>query len=135
MNKILVFIVAFVYYLILDGTMIYLYMGETFGKMIQKIQNGEPMKTRVIPGILCFLVLAFGITYFIIDKIRDNNIIADSLKYALPFGFVIYAVYDLTNYATFAKYALSTAIIDITWGSTLAFLVTVLTKYSLRLFK
>lgn len=128
-------IIAFIYYLILDGTMIYLFMGNRFKSMIKKIQNGEEMKAKIIPAVLCFVVLAFGISYFIIDKVRDTHIIEDSLKYGALFGFVIYAVYDLTNYATFNKYTLSTTIIDIIWGTTLAFLVTVLTKYTLRFFK
>lgn len=133
MNKFVVtLIIAFVYYLILDGTMIKLFTGKHFSKIIKNIQNGEEMKVRIIPAILCFVVLAFGIAYFIINKIRDNNIIYDSAKYAIPFGFVIYAVYDLTNYATFKNYTLFTTIIDITWGSILAFLVTILTKYTMK---
>lgn len=133
MNKfILTLITAFVYYIILDGTMIALFTGKHFSKVIQNIQKGEAMQTKIIPAILCFIVLAFGISYFIIEKIRDNHIIIDSAKYALPFGFVIYAVYDLTNYATFKNYPLFTTIIDITWGTILAFLVTILTKYTMK---
>jgi len=122
------FIIAFILYLILDGAMIKLFTGKHFGEVIQKIQK-EPMKPKMIPAILCFLVLAFGISYFIIDKVRKDHIIMDSLKYGAVFGFVVYAVYDLTNYATISSYPLKTTIIDIAWGTTLAFLVTALTKY------
>lgn len=139
MNKILLalisYVIVLIYYFIIDGTMIMSYMGKTFGSMIQKIQGGKPMQTRLIPAILSFVVLAFGITYFILNMVRDTHIIQDSAKYAIPFGFVIYATYDLTNLATLKDYTTKTALIDIIWGSILAFLVTVLTKYTLRLFK
>lgn len=115
--------------------MIYFYMGKTFSKMIGKIQNGEPMIPKIFPAILAFLVLAFGIYYFIIEKVRDNNILIDSLKYGFVFGFVVYAVYDFTNLATLNNYSIKVTIIDILWGSTLAFLVTVLTKFTIKLFK
>lgn len=134
MNKYLIaFFAAFISYLILDGTMMYFFTGKLFGSMIQKIQNGKPMKARIIPALLCFIVLAFGIVYFIVDKVRDNHIIEDSLRYGFIFGFVIYAVFDLTNYAIFENYTLAVTIIDILWGSVLAFLVTVITKYVMRI--
>jgi len=134
MNKYFIaFFAAFISYLILDGTMMYFFTGKLFGSMIQKIQNGRPMKARIIPALLCFIVLAFGIVYFIVDKVRDNHIIEDSLRYGFIFGFVIYAVFDLTNYAIFENYTLAVTIIDILWGSVLAFLVTVITKYVMKI--
>ena len=135
MNNATIFLIIFIYYIILDGLMIYFYMGKTFSKMIGKIQNGEPMIPKIFPAILAFLVLAFGIYYFIIEKVRDNNILIDSLKYGFVFGFVVYAVYDFTNLATLNNYSIKVTIIDILWGSTLAFLVTVLTKFTIKLFK
>jgi uncharacterized membrane protein len=125
------FLFVLIYYLILDGTMIALYMGKKFGKVIKQIQNGELMKTRLIPGIICFLVLAFGITYFVLGKVRDDHIPEDSARYGLIFGLVVYAVYDLTNYSTFAKYDLQTTLTDILWGGILGFVVTLTAKYTM----
>jgi len=115
--------------------MIFLYTGKVFGNMIKTIQKGEPMKTRMIPGILCFFVLAFGYTYFVLPKIRDEAIVLDSLKYGAIFGLVVYAVYDLTNLSTFGKYATSTAIIDMIWGGILGFIVSVLGALTRRRFQ
>jgi uncharacterized membrane protein len=139
MNKIgfnfLLFIIIYVYYVLIDGTMIFLYTGKAFGDMIKTIQKGEPMKTRMLPGILCFFVLAFGYTYFVLPKIRDEAIVLDSLKYGAVFGLVVYAVYDLTNLSTFSKYATSTAIIDMIWGGILGFIVSVLGAFTRRRFQ
>ena len=139
MNKIgfnfLLFIIIYVYYILLDGAMIFLYTGKAFGSMIKNIQNGSPMKTRMIPGIICFFVLAFGYTYFILPRIRDEAIIQDSLKYGAVFGLVVYAVYDLTNLSTFGKYETTTAIVDILWGGVLGFIVSVLGAFTRRRFQ
>ena len=139
MNKIgfnfLLFIIIYVYYILIDGAMIFLYTSKVFGSMIKNIQNGSPMKTRMIPGIICFFVLAFGYTYFILPRIRDEAIIQDSLKYGAVFGLVVYAVYDLTNLSTFGKYETTTAIVDILWGGVLGFIVSVLGAFTLRRFQ
>lgn len=138
MNKIgfnfLLFLIIYVYYILIDGAMIFLYTGKVFGSMIKNIQKGEPMKTRMLPGILCFFVLAFGYTYFILPRIRDEAIVQDSLKYGAIFGLVVYAVYDLTNLSTFSKYTIGTAIIDILWGGVLGFVVTMLGAFTRRRF-
>jgi uncharacterized membrane protein len=138
MNKIgfnfLLFIIIYVYYILIDGAMIFLYTGKVFGNMIKTIQKGEPMKTRMIPGIICFFVLAFGYTYFILPRIRDEAIVQDSLKYGAVFGLVVYAVYDLTNLSTFGKYGIRTAIIDIIWGGILGFIISVLGAFTRRRF-
>lgn len=132
-NFLLSVFISFIIYLIIDGTMIALYTGPLFGKMIKNIQGGVEMNTRLIPAILCFIVLAFGVNYFVLDKVRDNHIFVDSIKYGFIFGLIVYAVYDLTNYATFGKYTLKVTIIDILWGATLAFLVTIITKYAMKI--
>jgi len=139
MNKIgfnfLLFIIIYVYYVLIDGAMIFLYTGKVFGNMIKNIQKGEPMKTRMIPGIICFFALAFGYTYFILPKIRDEAIVIDSLRYGAVFGLVVYAVYDLTNLSTFGKYETTTAVIDILWGGILGFLVSMIGAFTRRRFQ
>lgn len=124
-----------IYYLILDGAMIATYTSKVFGSMIANIQRGQKMETKLLPGLLCFIVLAFGITYFVLPKIDYDNIPRDSAKYGLIWGLVVYAVYDLTNLATFKKYEYSTALFDIMWGGLLGFLVTLITAYTMKAIK
>ena len=139
MNKIgfnfLLFLIIYVYYILIDGAMIFLYSGKAFGSMIKNIQKGEPMKTRIIPAIICFFQLAFGYTYFILPRIRDEAIVMDSLQYGAVFGLVVYAVYNLTNLSTFGKYEATTALIDILWGGILGFIVSILGAFTRRRFR
>jgi len=129
MNKILCFIIVFLLYIVLDGTMIALFMGKYFGGVVQKIQGGRKMGARIIPAVLCFLILAFGIVYFVLDRIRDDHIVEDSFRYGGVFGAVVYGVFDLTNYAIFTDYTAGTVLIDMAWGTILASVVSMITKF------
>lgn len=129
MNKILCFIVVFLLYIVIDGTMIGLFMGKYFGGVVQKIQGGRKMESRIIPAVLCFLILAFGLVYFVLDRIRDDHIVEDSFKYGGVFGAVVYGVFDLTNYAIFTDYTTGVVLIDMAWGTILASVVSMITKF------
>ena len=129
MNKILCFIVVFLIYILLDGTMIALFMGKYFGAVVEKIQRGRKMSARIIPGILCFLLISFGIVYFVLDRIRDDHIVEDSFRYGGVFGAVVYGVFDLTNYSMFSDYTAGTVLIDMAWGTILGSVVSMITKF------
>lgn len=129
MNKILCFIVVFLIYILLDGTMIALFMGKYFGSVVEKIQRGRKMSARLLPGILCFLLISFGIVYFVLDRIRDDHIVEDSFRYGGVFGAVVYGVFDLTNYSMFSDYTVSTVLIDMVWGTILGSVVSMITKF------
>ena len=129
MNKLLSFIIVFLLYIILDGTMIVLFMGKYFGGVVEKIQRGRKMSARLLPGILCFLLISFGIVYFVLDRIRDDHIVEDSFRYGGVFGAVVYGVFDLTNYSMFSDYTAGTVLIDMAWGTILGSVVSMITKF------
>ena len=129
MDKILCFIVVFLLYIVLDGTMMMLFMANYFGGVVKKIQCGRKMGARIIPAVICFLILAFGLVYFVLDRIRDDHIIEDSFRYGGVFGAVVYGVFDLTNYAIFTDYTAGTVLIDMAWGTILASVVSMITKF------
>lgn len=135
MNKYLYFficlIIVFVIYLIFDITMITLYVGKQFSKIVSNIQGGRKMIIRLVPAILCFLLISFGIVYFVLDKIREDHIIKDSFKYGGVFGAIVYGVFDLTNYSMFTDYSLKIVMIDVIWGTLLGSIVSILSKYSI----
>jgi len=121
-------LIALIIYIIIDAIMMNFWSTRAFGEMIAKIQKGTPMKVRFLPAFLCFVVLSISVNYFALPYIRPNHIISDSLIYAFPLGFLIYAVFDLTNLAIFYQYEWKTGIIDMIWGGILTFLVASITK-------
>ena len=91
-----------------------------FNKMMIKIQ-GEPVKVRYIPAILCYTLLIFSYYYFIY---KDKKSLLDSFL----LGICIYGIYDLTNYATMKNWDYRFAILDTIWGGTLFTLTNIMLK-------
>ena len=87
-----------------------------FNKQIIDIQ-GSRLKINIYSVILCYMVIIFGLYYFII---KDHRSIFD----AFLLGFVIYAIYELTNLALFKKWSVIIVIIDSLWGGILFALTT-----------
>ena len=94
-------------------------VGNAYSKQIQKIQ-GSPMKLKMIPAIICYLLLVFGLNYFIISKKL-------SVLDAFIFGVVIYGVYDATTYAVIEDWSPYLAVIDSIWGGILMSVTTYIT--------
>lgn len=107
--------------LMLDG--IYLSsFKNVFNNVFKNIQ-GSGINIKYSGVILCYLLLVFGINYFIISK-------RESLINAFLLGFVIYGVYETTNYATLDKWPIFMIILDSLWGGIL-FTLTTYTTYKL----
>jgi uncharacterized membrane protein len=78
------------------------------------------MTIRILGAIICYILLIFGLYYFIL---KDHRSILD----ATLFGIVIYGVYESTNYATLKNWTLKILLIDTLWGGVLMGLTTYLT--------
>lgn len=108
---------------LLDSIYLWL-MKNAFNQQISRIQ-GSPIQLYLLPAIICYISLIFGLYYFII---REKK----SIKDAFLLGLVIYSVFDLTNLALLRNWSPIIALIDSLWGGVLFGLTTALV-YSLRL--
>ena len=91
---------------------IYLNLSKTYLKnQIEKIQK-SPLKVRFLGAAICYIILIFGLNYFIIEPKRD-------VYDAFFLGILIYGVYDTTNYSLFDNWSLLTVIMDTLWGGIL----------------
>jgi len=82
-------------------------------KIFAAIQ-GQPLTVRLIPSILVYILIIAAVWYF---AVRESKTIEDAALHGGALGLAMYGLYDLTNYATLAKYPLTFAIIDVTWGT------------------
>ena len=92
---------------------------KLFVPMLNKIQ-GEKMRFKMVPTIICYLLLVFVMNYFIISQ---NKKPSD----AFILGVCIYGVYDTVNLATFNKWNPWGAVIDTFWGGILFYMTTLIT--------
>jgi uncharacterized membrane protein len=89
----------------------YNYMNE----VIQKIQR-KSIALRYTSALVCYLAMTVLFVYFIVLQKR-------SLQEAFFLGFLVYLIYETTNYAILKDWPLSMVWIDSLWGGVLFFLV------------
>lgn len=87
-------------------------LSNVYQPTFTKIQ-GSPLSLKLGGGLMAWLLIASGLNYYAIVK---GDVWNSTLRGAL-FGFIVYGVYNATNYATFNDYTLSTATYDTVWGT------------------
>ena len=104
----------------LDSIYLQIVQNAYYNQLLQ-IQ-GSPLSIKLIPAILCYVLLVFGLNYFIISKKR-------SVVDAFLLGLVIYGVYDTTTYALITKWSPYLALTDAIWGGILMAITTYITYH------
>lgn len=69
---------------------------------------------------LFYAVFIAGLIYFVIAPALKADSNSTLMLAAAFFGFVTYATYDLTNYATLKGFPLKIVVIDLIWGTVLS---------------
>lgn len=85
--------------------------------------NGKKFKLRVWAGLLVWFFLALASTMLVQYSDIDN---LGVFLYGMFVGFIIYAVYNFTNYATIQKYSIKTVAADTLWGTLLFGVVSII---------
>jgi uncharacterized membrane protein len=83
------------------------------------IVQAKPMNVQMLPVVITYIILVFGLYYFIIKQRK-------SVMDAALLGFVIYGVYEFTNKSIIKDWTYFTAVLDVTWGTILFGLTTYL---------
>ena len=78
-------------------------------------------------AIAFYLLFVLGLTLFVILPAYVSHSFARAFFTGGFFGLVSYATYDLTNLATLKGFSRRLAIVDMTWGTVLACIVSSLT--------
>ncbi len=78
--------------------------------------QGSPLEMRLLPAIGVYILLPV-IVY--LAAVSGASSLGDAAKKGAYTGFLIYAFYDLTNYATFTRWTLHMAVTDTLWGTAL----------------
>lgn len=104
--------------LILDYIYIFIFSNH-FKNQIYKVQN-KPLKINLITSIMCYIILIFGLYYFIIKQKKSVND-------AFILGIFVYGVYELTTISLLSDWNVKTVIIDTIWGGILFATTTYLT--------
>jgi len=102
------------YLILLDTIWIVFFLSKPFGEMIKNVQGSE--MTSSFPKIFISYAILYVYIYTFLPKVNNDF-------EAFLLGFLTYAIYDSTNYATLKNWDASIAIIDSLWGGILFFLL------------
>jgi uncharacterized membrane protein len=97
-------------------------------------QIGHLMSSTVnVPAAAIFyLLFIIGMVYFAIQPSIIANSPWQALLVGAFFGLITYATYDLTNLATLKDWPILITIIDMTWGTTLSALTSIVVFFVAR---
>jgi uncharacterized membrane protein len=93
-------------------------VGDMWKKNVETVQK-SPMEIRKQYALLSYVLIIFGIYYFVQMNMTKDAYVKDSLVKGFIYGFILYGVFDFTNLAIFKEFDLKTAIIDMVWGGLL----------------
>jgi len=88
---------------------------EYHKKLFESIQKSK-LDIRWIPAIAVYIVILAAVY---LGAVRDAKSLSDAVLRGMLIGVLLYAFYDLTNYATITNYTLEMTVMDITWGTVL----------------
>lgn len=74
-------------------------------------------------AIIFYLIYIVGIFIFVINPAIEKQTVWRAIVLGAFFGFISYATYDLTNYATLKGFPLNIVFIDLAWGAVLTSIV------------
>jgi uncharacterized membrane protein len=86
--------------------------------------RGGKFAPNLPAGVLAWAVIVAGLVLFAVPRLTPESDIATVLGWGALYGFVGYAMYDLTNLATVRDYSLKLTAVDIAWGTVLSAAVT-----------
>lgn len=89
------------------------YRGKAHEQLFQSIQ-GSAIDVRWFAASTIYLILPIALWLWAVKDATSYMTVAAK---GATVGFLMYAFYDLTNYATFKNWTLEMTIIDITWGT------------------
>ena len=118
----LLFFLSAIIFVVLD----FFYINLTknyFANQISKVQ-GSKMEVNFLGAALCYIILIFGLNYFIIDPKKG-------IYDAFFLGILIYGVYETTSYSLFKNWSILTVLMDTLWGG-LLFAITTFIIQQLR---
>jgi uncharacterized membrane protein len=117
LNSIIMYTYTLLIFLGIDAVWLLVISKNFYKENIGHLMTDNP---NLLAALIFYLFFVVGIIFFVIfPAVKDENIWKAVLNGAI-FGFMTYATYDLTNYATLTDWPLKVVIIDILWGMFIA---------------
>ena len=129
-----VYWVGFLTILILDyiwlGTVTKDFIVREFGSLIN-VTNGK-IDIKLLAGLLAWLSIAVMVVTFVTLRFQTYPQV---ILFGALMGFLMYAMYDLTNLTFLTSYSLKFTLVDIVWGTFACSMVALSSYWILQFFQ
>jgi len=130
LSYIAVFIIAIVLLALADLVWIFAVSSRFVKKETDSVEEAKASLSQILSGLSVYVLITIGIIVFVLPKLLDGEY-ALSLFFGGLFGFIIYGIYEGTNYFVLDRYSRFLATLDIVWGGVSIAFVTFISKYLL----
>ena len=117
-----VLVLSIIFFLVLDALFIGALMKD-WQSLLLRVQ-GEKMEVRIASAVGAYVVMVLAWVYFVYRPYLVHKNISTAVRTGAMLGFVIYGVFELTNFAIIKKWNMKFVLMDTIWGSLLYGLVT-----------
>jgi uncharacterized membrane protein len=125
------FAVGVLAFMLLDGIWLGVLMRDFYRDRlapIARMADGS-MAPNWTAALVVYLLLGLGIA--LLAAPRASSVVS-AAAYGALFGFVVYGVYDFTNYSTLRQWPLTLTLVDVAWGATASALASVAVWMTVR---
>jgi uncharacterized membrane protein len=122
-KKIKTYFITLAIVLILDFIWLFLIMKSFYDNQLSNFLR--PENIPIWSAIFAWALIPLGIVLFV-DKLAKNN--KQIIIYGALYGFILYGLYDFTNYAILANWPLQMVIVDVLWGIILCSLSSIIMR-------
>ncbi|MCL4361055.1 DUF2177 family protein [Candidatus Dependentiae bacterium] len=112
------FLISLISLITLDIIWIGVIMNNLYRANLSKITKISPQNLPFYfpAALITWILIVLGAFIFVRPLVLSTSI-TTAVFYGALYGFILYAVYDFTNYATLPGWQLNITIIDIFWGT------------------
>jgi uncharacterized membrane protein len=96
--------------------------------------NSGSYETIWWAAAVVYICIPLGIILFVLPRVPNGTVFPWAPIWGALYGFVLYAVYDMTNYALVDKWPLRMSLVDICWGIFICGTVSTVAAYFDKLF-
>ena len=125
-----VVLLSIVFFLVLDALFIGAFMKD-WHSLLLRVQ-GEKMEVRMLSALGAYILMVLAWVYFVYKPYLVHKSITQAVKTSAMLGFVIYGIFELTNFAIIKKWSMKFVLLDTFWGAILYALVSYFTLSLLK---
>ncbi len=129
-----IFLITLVVFLAIDFIWLGLvapgFYKKEMGSLVK--QSGESLAPNWTAAIIAYIILAVGISFFVLPRISATTTSLQILLLGFLFGVIVYGVYDFTNLSTLVGWSWRLTIVDTLWGGTVCALTTFVSHHIIK---